>query len=82
MRYLANDNSQELQCIVSIQRDVDILVAAKPTRVKNEIGKSFTYKHGKLVVQSERYKTRVMRPSSNQARSVLFDWETCADFPF
>lgn len=49
--------------------DAEQLKNLKPIVVENEIEKKYKIKNGELTVQSSRYKTKIMRPGSNQVWS-------------
>ena len=50
---------------------MSLLIALKPTKVKNDVEAKFSHKSGKMEVVSTRYKTRVMRTSGQQVDSSL-----------
>lgn len=62
-------------------RDMNLLIALKPTKVKNDVEAKFTQNSGKLQVVSTRYRTRVMMTSGQQVDSLayLFHSNTLTD---
>ena len=57
---------QHLTVLAKTVRDADRLVALKPTKVKNDVKAQFTYKQGKVTVDSTRFRTRVMPTAGHQ----------------
>lgn len=53
-------------------RDADRLVALKPTKVKNEVKAEFSHKEGKVMVDSTRFRTRVMRTAGHQVYTPFY----------
>ncbi|KAF5359610.1 hypothetical protein D9756_003107 [Leucocoprinus leucothites] len=63
-------SSEELDFLSKTIRDAELLRGLKPAAVRNDIEGSFEISQDKLSVQSSRYKTRIMRPGSNQVLQV------------
>ncbi|KAF7970074.1 hypothetical protein HWV62_25050 [Athelia sp. TMB] len=59
-----------LSFLAKTLRDADRLDAMKPTVVKNDIKTNFSQKSGKLHLQSDRFKTRIMTSKSQIIRIV------------
>ncbi|KAF8813317.1 P-loop containing nucleoside triphosphate hydrolase protein [Phlegmacium glaucopus] len=55
-----------LKVIAKTTRDMCLLTALKPTRVKNDVKADFKHQAGNVVVESTRFRTRVMRTSGHQ----------------
>ncbi|KAJ3570490.1 hypothetical protein NP233_g4368 [Leucocoprinus birnbaumii] len=64
-------SSEELIFLSKTIHDAELLRSLKPTAVRNDIESGFDVsQNNKLSVQSSRYKTRIMRPGSNQVLRV------------
>lgn len=52
-------------------RDMKLLVALKPTQVKNDVKPEFRHASGKMEIESTRFRTRVMRTTGPQVYSPI-----------